>query len=33
MKYSEQYEQLLKQALSPDVMPDEKLNNQIRELR
>lgn len=32
MKYTEQYEQLLKQALSPEVMPDEKLNEQIRKL-
>lgn len=32
MKYSEQYEQLLKQALSPEVMPDEKLNDKIKEL-
>ncbi len=32
MKYSEQYEQLLKQAFSPDAMPDEKLNDKIREL-
>lgn len=32
MKYSEPYEQLFTQALSPDVMPDEKLNDQIRKL-
>lgn len=32
MKYTEQYEQLLKQALSPEAMPDEKLNEQIRKL-